>query len=38
MSKAVEIPLAAFQAIEHELTCGPIGDRHKDGKPFWIHG
>jgi hypothetical protein len=37
MLKAVEIPLAAFQAIEHELTCGPIGDRHKDGKPFWIH-
>jgi hypothetical protein len=32
MSEAVEVPLAAFQAIEHELTCGPIDDRHKDGR------
>jgi hypothetical protein len=37
MSNAVEIPYSAFQAIEHELTEGPIGDGHTDdGLPFWI--
>lgn len=37
MPEAVEIPYAAFQAIEHRLVLGTMGDgRDRERRPFWI--